>query len=92
MVYKNLAKRRMQRSGLAFNVNFTQEEKDAQASVRTSDGAFISYDEDLTGIIRKAERRIALLTGIPRDNGESWNGTWAPTVECSCARRPSPSP
>ena len=82
----------MQRSGLAFNVNFTQEEKDAQASVRTSDGAFISYDEDLTGIIRKAERRIALLTGIPRDNGESWNGTWAPTVECSCARRPSPSP
>ena len=70
--YIDVAKPKMAASGLSLT-----REEEGQAhkfkEVRTSEGAFIQAGEDPSGIIAQVELKLAALTGIPRENGESWN-------------------
>ncbi len=73
-VYTALAAPMMERSELQFKSNASEEEVRAEESTRTSDGAYLGWELDPTGMIRRVEQRIATLVGIPRANSEDWNG------------------
>lgn len=65
-----IARNRMARSQLFFKPGDNPTEF---TDTRTSDGTFLSYDMDETGILGEIERRIAAATHTPVENGEPFN-------------------
>jgi prolyl 4-hydroxylase len=68
--FMNLASSRLHESGLALRKGET---KEGTKGVRTSQGAFLSRNEDPSGILEAVERRISQFVGIPVANFEVCN-------------------
>ena len=70
-----LAKPSMKQSGLSYGKDEVegQRESDKERGVRSSQGAWVTRTMDHEGIVDRIEQKIAILTGVHTDNGESWN-------------------
>lgn len=68
--FVKLAKARLAPSSLAFKKGDTA---DTTKDVRTSQGTFISRNEDKEGVLAWIEDRLAQLTGLPANHGEPFN-------------------
>ncbi|XP_072987405.1 probable prolyl 4-hydroxylase 9 [Typha latifolia] len=65
-----IAKSKLTPSTLALRKGETE---DNTKGIRTSSGTFLSASEDSTGVLKQIEQKIARVTMIPRENGESFN-------------------
>jgi prolyl 4-hydroxylase len=67
---RELASARMEASSLAWRPT---EKADPNQQTRTSKGAFLSRDDDPSGVIAQLEERIAAATLLPPSHGEAFN-------------------
>jgi prolyl 4-hydroxylase len=67
---KMIAESRLAPSGLALKRGETL---DTTREIRTSQGTFMSRDDDKEGVLAWIEDKIAVLTGIPAGHGEAFN-------------------
>lgn len=45
----------------------------SRSNIRTSQGTFMAHHEDPSGVLEYIEEKVARLTGLPRNYGESFN-------------------